>query len=192
MSGASSKSQRPLTPRQKQFVEEYLVDLNGTQAAIRAGYSAKTAGWIAQELLTKTHISEAIAAATKARSERTKISADWVLTRLVEEADADLVDLYQADGSLKPVQEWPVIWRKGLVAGLDIEEIRAGDGSVIGVTKKVRLSDRLKRLELLGKHLKLFTDKLDLGGQADNPLRLLLESLSGRSLGVAQPQNESD
>ena len=62
-----------MTPKQERFVEEYLVDLNATQAAIRAGYSAKTAGWIGPQLLVKTHIAEAVAKGRDALSARTEI-----------------------------------------------------------------------------------------------------------------------
>ncbi len=84
-----------LTPRQQRFVDEYLIDLNATQAAIRAGYSAKTAGAIGNENLTKPEIAEAVAAAKKARSERVRLDADDVLRRWVEIADADPNELIQ-------------------------------------------------------------------------------------------------
>ena len=70
----------PVTPKQVAFVDEYLIDLNATQAAIRAGYSAKTAGWIGPQLLGKTHISEAIAIRMGDRQKRTEITQDLVLT----------------------------------------------------------------------------------------------------------------
>ena len=73
-----------LTPKQQRFVDEYLIDLNATQAAIRAGYSEDTAGSIGHENLNKPEIAQAIVAAKAERSERTKINADWVLTQAVE------------------------------------------------------------------------------------------------------------
>lgn len=141
-----------LTPKQAKFVEEYLIDLNATQAAIRAGYSAKTAQEQSSRLLSNVMVSAAIAAARAERSERTRIDADWVLTRLAEEADADIADIYDESGGLLPVKQWPLIWRKGLVAGLDVEEIRE-EGAVVGIIRKVKLSDRIKRIELIGKHV---------------------------------------
>lgn len=68
-----------MTPKQEQFVKEYLIDLNATQAAIRAGYSAKTAGQQAEQLLKKLEIAEAVQIAMDERSERTEITADYVL-----------------------------------------------------------------------------------------------------------------
>lgn len=155
-----------MTPKQQRFVEEYLIDLNATQAAIRAGYSRETAYAIGHENLSKPEIVEAIAAAQKARSERTAVDAAWVLQRLDEEARADIADLYDEHGRIKPVHEWPLIWRQGLVAGVEVEEIvEKGTGQwqgdaqdapppvPVGRVTKVKLSDRIKRLELIGKHV---------------------------------------
>lgn len=68
-----------LTPKQEAFVREYLIDLNGTQAAIRAGYSAKTANEQAARLLAKANVAEAVSAAKAERAEKTGINAEWVL-----------------------------------------------------------------------------------------------------------------
>lgn len=156
-----------LTEKQKAFVEEYLVDLNATQAAIRAGYSQKTARKIGNENLTKPDIQQAIAEAKKERSERTKVNADWLLKRLADEAEADLADLYNDEGGLKPVHQWPKIWRQGLVAGVEVEQRWAyidGEKEPDGVVVKVKLSDRVKRLELIGKHIDVqaFKDQIQL------------------------------
>lgn len=141
-----------LTARQARFIDEYLLDLNATQAAIRAGFSARTANRAGPRLLADERIAAAISAAQQARSERTKIDSDWVLARLAAEADADLADLYDEEGGLRPVHEWPEVWRKGLVAGIDVEEIKA-EGVVVGVVRKIKISDRIKRIELIGKHV---------------------------------------
>ncbi len=69
-----------MTPKQAAFVEEYLIDLNSTQAAIRAGYSAKTAEWIGPQLLGKTHVAAEVAKRMEDRSKRTEITQDRVLT----------------------------------------------------------------------------------------------------------------
>lgn len=141
-----------LTAKQERFVEEYLVDLNATQAAIRAGYSPKTAEQQGSRLLGYAKVGDAIASAKARRSEQTGIDANWVLTRLAEEADADLADLYDDGGALRPVKDWPLVWRKGLVAGVEVDEITS-EGVVLGTVRKVKLSDRLKRIELIGKHV---------------------------------------
>jgi len=135
--------------RQRRFVEEYLVDLNATQAAIRAGYSVKTAYSQGERLLRNVEVATAIAAAQADRSKRTRIDADWVLARLGAEVEADLADLYREDGSVKPVHEWPLIWRQGLVAGVEVERIGEGAGTVT----KLKISERIKRIDLIGKHI---------------------------------------
>ena len=81
-----------LTPKQERFVQEYLVDLNATQAAIRAGYSAKTASRIGQQLLAKTCISEAIQKAMKKREKRTEVTQDYVIAKLREIVEKDASD----------------------------------------------------------------------------------------------------
>lgn len=153
-----------LTAKQEAFCQEYLLDLNATQAAIRAGYSKKTANRIAAENLSKPDLAKRVADLAEKRAKRTQIDADWLLTRLAEEATADLSDLYYESGSLKPVHEWPKIWRQGLVAGLDAhQEYAYEDGKKIpeGVVMKLKLSDRVKRLELIGRHIgvQAFNDK---------------------------------
>jgi phage terminase small subunit len=142
-----------MTPRQNLFALEYLVDLNATQAAIRAGYSARTAATQGERLLTSVHVKAAVAEAMATRSERTKIDADWLLTRLVDEAEADLADLYGPNGELLPIHEWPAIWRKGLVAGIETVEERDELGRITGIVRKIKLTDRVKRLEMIGKHV---------------------------------------
>jgi phage terminase small subunit len=147
-----------LTPRQLRFVQEYLLDLNATKAAIRAGYSGRTANEQGSQLLGHPGIRAAIDAAKIERSERLQVDADWMLRRLVEEAEADLADLYDAKNNLKPIEEWPPIWRQGLVAGVDVEALFEGSGEdrrQIGFTKRLKLSDRVRRLELIGKHVRV-------------------------------------
>mgnify|MGYP001576748496 CR=1 FL=1 len=134
-----------LTPKQKAFVREYLIDLNGTQAAIRAGYSAKTANEQAAQLLAKLSIAQAVQAGMDARAERTNITADYVLQ-----------SVYSTMERCKQVEA--VLDRAGnavMVETADGELAPAYTFNAAGV---------LKGAELLGKHLKLFTDKVELSG----------------------------
>lgn len=167
-----------LTPKQARFVQEYLLDLNQTQAAIRAGYSEKTAAEQASRLLTNVKVAEAIQAAMKARSERTQIDADWVLKRLARDATADLADLYTEHGTLKPVHEWPIAWRTGLVAGIETVQERDGEDAEGNATvRKVKLLDRTKLVELIGKHVEVgaFKEKVEHSGEIKTPeLKLVL------------------
>lgn len=165
-----------LTAKQQRFVEEYLVDLNATQASIRAGYSQDAAAAIGWENLRKPEIAQAIEAAQKARSERTKIDADWVLQRLALEAQADLADLYNPNGSLKPISEWPLVWRQGLVAGIETQQeyVNTDEGKQPdGIVHKVKLSDRIRRIELLGKHIAVgaFAERHEHTGKDGGPIQ---------------------
>jgi len=156
-----------LTPKQARFVEEYLIDLNATQAAIRAGYSAKSANDQVGGLLAKPAIKAAIDAGKAARSAKTGIDAAWLLNRLAVEAEADLADIYTEDGAVKPVHQWPKIWRQGLVAGIKHQELRDGEGNATGeFIVEVKVSDRVKRLELIGKHVgvQAFLEKVEVAG----------------------------
>lgn len=156
---------KKLTPKQQQFILEYTIDLNATQAAIRAGYSEKVATVIGYENLTKPHISAAIQSAIYDRMTRAKINADYVLTRLVEIDQMDCKDILNDDGSLKPIRDWPKIWRQ-FVSGVDVSEIVSGAGDdkqIVGVLKKIKWPDKIKNLELIGRHVNVqaFKDRLD-------------------------------
>lgn len=180
-----------LTPKEHRFCEEYLIDLNATQAAIRAGYSKHTARQIGAENLSKPSIQAEIELLRSERSERTKINADWLLKRLSDEAEADVSDLYDPEtGALLPVHEWPLIFRQGLVAGIDVEVIRDPEsGAEVGFVKKIKVSDRAKRLEMIGKHVgvKAFEDRIAVTGL--DALADRLERAAGR-LKDADPTDE--
>lgn len=124
-----------LTDKQQRFVAEYLVDLNATQAAIRAGYSARTAGSVGGENLKKPEIAAAIQAAMNKRAERTQVDADYVLRTIVDTIER----CKQA------------------------EPVRDRDGETTG-EYKFDASAVLKGAELLGKHLRMFTDKTEVSG----------------------------
>ena len=94
-----------LTPKQSRFVDEYLVDLNATQAAVRAGYSAKTAGQIGDENLKKPQIAKALSDRMKQREQRTQVDADYVIKRLQEIDQMDVFDILNDDMSLKPIRD---------------------------------------------------------------------------------------
>ena len=161
-----------LTPKQQRFVEEYLIDLNATQAAIRAGYSEKTAKSIGQENLTKPDIQKAIEEAQNKRQKQTQIDAAYVLKRLVEIDQMDVLDIMDDDGNVKPLRDWPKIWRQYIS---NIETISMDDGE--GWLKKIKWPDKVKNLELLGKHVSVgaFKDKIEHTGANGGPIDLSLK-----------------
>lgn len=86
------------------------------------------------------------------------VDADWVLARLAEQAEADIADLYDDNGDLLPVKDWPAVWRTGLVSDLEITALYEGRGDerkLVGHVKKLKLVDRTRRLEMIGKHVRV-------------------------------------
>lgn len=166
-----------LTDKQKRFCEEYLIDLNATQAAIRSGYSPKTAEQTASRLLRNVKVQEYIAKRQKELSRSTEITQERVIKELaliafsnnadyahvVEkkmqvEAGGALVDVLDKDGK-------PVMYRT--VEPVLTEELTEEQKRALAVIKKgrdgleVKSCDKVKALELLGKHLGIFTDKIE-------------------------------
>lgn len=140
-----------LTPKQQRFVEEYLIDLNATQAAIRAGYSAKTAAVIGAENLIKPYIQKAIQEARNKLTERTEITQDYVLTNIKKVIE-------------RCMQQEAVLARDG--SPLLIE---GPEGDLVPLFE-FKETGALKGLELLGKHLGMFKDKIELTGKDGSSL----------------------
>lgn len=146
-----------LTEQQKAFCDYLLTDpeQNAT-ACYQKSYpkaTEKAATAAASRLLTNVNVTQYMDAARAKRSERTQIDADWLLTRLAQEADADIADLYdELTGALKPVHKWPKIFRQGLVAGIDVNQLSV-DGNTIGEVVKIKLADRNAKLKMIGDHI---------------------------------------
>lgn len=141
-----------LNKKQTRFVEEYIVDLNATQAAIRAGYSQKTAYRIGHDLLQKTSVSEAIQAAMAERSERTQITADGVLQELARLAFSDIRKVTTFGAAGVTIKESAEIDDATAAAISEVSETT----TQFGGSRKVKLHDKVKALELAGRHLGLF------------------------------------
>lgn len=150
----ANKSTQPkeLTDKQKRFVEEYLIDLNATQAAIRAGYSAKTAGSIGEENLKKPEIKAAIGKAMAERSERTQIDQAYVIRAIQETIE-------------RCAQAKPVVDLFGRPITI---ETPSGD---LAAAFKFQPMAVLKGAELLGKHLGMFVDRHEHTGKDGQPLQ---------------------
>lgn len=114
-----------LTNKQRLFVDEYLIDLNATQAAIRAGYSTRRATEIGYQLLQRPEVAQAIQAAMAERSKRTEVEADYVIRRLREIDEMDVLDILEDDGSFRSIRDWPKAWRQFL-SGIEIAELFEG------------------------------------------------------------------
>lgn len=158
-----------LTHKQQAFVDEYLIDLNATQAAIRAGYSKKTAGQIGEQNLKKLEIAAAIQEEMDKRGTRTEITADRVLEEIAKLAFFDPRKFFNSDGSPIPIQDLDDNTAMAL-SGIDVLEEFEGSGNdrvFVGYTKKFKLTDKKASLELLGRHLKLFTDKVEHTGKIE-------------------------
>lgn len=156
-----AKKSRRLSPKQSAFVQEYLVDLNATQAAIRAGYSSKTAGEQAVRLLGNVKVSEALQKALEARQKRTQVTADRVLLELARLGLSDVRKLFDENGNLKKIQELDDD-AAACVSSVKVVEKAGGDGDQLLWVKEVKLWDKNSALEKIGKHLKMFTEKVDL------------------------------
>ena len=141
---------KKLTSKQEVFCLEYLIDLNATQAAIRAGYSVKTAKEQGYENLTKPHIHLKITELKAERAESVAVSAKYVLNRLVEIDELDVLDILDNTGNVKAIREWPKAWRTS-ISGLDVQDMMSGDTE--SIIKKIKWPDKLRNLELLGKHV---------------------------------------
>jgi phage terminase small subunit len=151
---------KKLTKKQELFVAEYLVDLNATRAAISAGYSVKSADCQASQLLANPKVSEAIAAKHGKRLSSLEITADRVLQEIAKLAFCDPANFFEADGSLRHIQDLDQNTRMA-IAGLEVAELFEGTGEqkhCYGLLKKIKIADKRSSLELLGKHLKLFSD----------------------------------
>lgn len=164
---------KSLNTRQRLFVQEYLGDLNATQAAIRAGYSAKTAHQVGCYLMHRPNVKAALQdalaarqAAVNERIESVKISQERVLEELATAAFLDPLDLFRENGTLKPLSEMPAHARRA-IAGIEVEETFEGTGKDkvwTGYVRKVKFVSKEGTLTLVGKHLKMFTDKTELSG----------------------------
>lgn len=162
-----TKDKKPqLNPKQKSFVLNYLIDKNATQAAIRAGYSKKTAEFQGCRLLTNDKVADFLNQQLSLQEKRTLVTADEVISELKKIAFLDIRGAFNDNGSLKDIKDIPDDVARA-IAGIEIDDLfegYGGDRTRIGYTKKLKLNDKTRALELLGKHLKILTDKVEHSG----------------------------
>ncbi len=164
---------KKLEPKQIRFCEEYIVDRNGAQAAIRAGYSPKTAIEQASRLLTKAHVQQYLNELIREQADRTKIKADRVLNEIGKLAFSDIRKIFDADGKLLPAHMLPDEIAASIASIEVVTNIIPGTKPVeVEYTSKIKFWDKRGSLELLGKHLKLFTEKVEHTGKDGEPLEI--------------------
>ena len=149
-----------LTKKQKQFVEEYLIDLNATQAAIRAGYSPNTANEQGSQNLAKLSIKNAIDRAIAERSKRTGVNADRIVLELAKIAFVNPTDVINMDEAT--IKGDANRNDTAAIASVKVKRIPTDNGDI--VEREVKTYDKIKALELLGKHIGMFTDKFKIEG----------------------------
>jgi phage terminase small subunit len=157
-----------LTKKQKRFCDEYLIDLNATQAAIRAGYSNDTANEIGSQNLAKLSVRTYIDKALAERSKRTGINADRVIQELAKIALVNPTDLINAaDATIKGGASRD---DTAAILSVKVKVIPTQDGDI--VEREVKMNDKIKALELLGKHLGMFKDNLNITGDLEIDVKL--------------------
>lgn len=161
-----STQYKPLTAMQEAYAQEYTkCPENQTQAAINAGFSPNTAAVKASVMMRDERIQKRIAELMEERNKRLRVSADYVLLRLVEIDQMDVIDILKDDGTLKPIREWPKIWRTTL-SGFDLSStiMNMNEDSIETILKKIKWPDKVKNLELIGKHVDVnaFRERLEI------------------------------
>ena len=153
-----------LNHRQQLFVAEYRKDLNATQAAIRAGYSQKTAAQIAEKLLRKAEIKALVKKSTVAQLERADLSAARTLEEMRRLAFSNVQDLFDEHGDLRPIHTL-TREQSACIASIEVimKNATTGDGKIDRVLK-LKVWDKPKVMEMLGKHFALLTDRVIVEG----------------------------
>ena len=161
-----------LTPKQRRFVAEYLVDLNATEAAKRCGYSEKTARSQGSDLLTVPDIAKAVAAAQERQLNSIELTAARVLEELRRLAFSDTRAFFDEHGNLRPIHELTAEQGSQL-AGIEVikKNAEAGDGH-IDTVHKIKLWDKTRSLEMLCKRFGLLTDRIEVTGAMDLVTRI--------------------
>lgn len=166
-----------LTDKQQCFVDEYLVDLNATQAAIRAGYSAKTADQQGSRMLANVKVKQAVAEKQAQRSKRTGVNQDRVVLELAKVAFAKMTDIVDSNGKIKEDAS------PDDLACIESIKYKESDNEYGGsVEREVKIASKLKALELLGKHLGMWSDKFNVTVDKSEKLDDIISQLGGEGL----------
>lgn len=159
-----------LTDKQERFCQEYLIDLNATKAAERAEYSPKTANEQGARLLANVSVAERISELQAERAKRTNVDADRVIEQLAKIAFSDITQF--VDWSNNAMDIKPSDQVDGTVLSAIVVHRYKGD-----FKREVKLQDKMKALELLGKHLGMFKDKVEVGGPDGEPITVIFPTM---------------
>ena len=166
-----------LTDKQQCFVDEYPIDLNATQAAIRAGYSAKTADQQGSRMLANVKVKQAVAEKQAQRSKRTGVNQDRVVLELAKVAFAKMTDIVDSNGRIKEDAS------PDDLACIESIKYKESDNEYGGsVEREVKIASKLKALELLGKHLGMWSDKFNVTVEKSEKLDDIISQLGGEGL----------
>jgi phage terminase small subunit len=173
------EKKKSLTKKEGFFVLEYLVDLNATEAAKRAGYAAKSAASIGSELLQKPHIAAAVKEATDKRSAKLGITADFVLAGFHNIANVDIANAYDENGKLLPIHKIPVEVRKAIAGAKitnktrEVEILKDQKGNpekqitTTSELSELKFWNKVDALKAVGEHLQMFIKKIELSGKVE-------------------------
>lgn len=167
-----------MTPKQSRFVDEYLLDLCATKAAVRAGYSHRTASEIGRENLTKPEIAEAVQLRMRMRADRTAITQKRVIAEIAAIAFANIGDMLDENGAVKPLARMP-LRTSAAIASFDEADVVA-KGRAVGKRRRVRLHDKLAALTLLARHLGM--DGATKRNDDEDPIARLIRHAQGTTL----------
>lgn len=163
-----STQYKPLTAMQEAYCQSYIkTPENQSQSAIDAGFSPNTAAVKASVMMRDERIQKRIAELMEERNKRLRVSADYVLLRLVEIDQMDVIDILNDEGGLKPISQWPKVWRTSISA-VDINRIRMAmkddEEDIESTLQKIKWPDKVKNLELIGKHVDVnaFRERLEI------------------------------
>ncbi len=167
-----------LSQKQKRFIEEYLIDLNATQAAIRAGYSPDTANEQGSQNLAKLSVRNEIDKAIAERSKRTGVNADRVVRELAKIAFSKATDIIDfRDGTLLPDINDDDL---AVIQSVKVKTSTSDTGE--STEREIKLADKLKALELLGRHLGIYTDKSKIEVEPSQKFADICKQLGGAGL----------
>lgn len=160
--------------RHEEFCHEYLKTLSPQEAGKTVGFKTRQHAW---DVLQREEVEERIAYLNTQRLNRVDVDADYVLKRLAQIDQMDILDILDDKGNYKPLKEWPKIWRQ-YINTLESVELSEGEGWL----KKIKWPDKVKNLELLGKHIAVGAFKEKIEHDVSDPLKELLQRASGNTL----------